>query len=59
MIVSGTNMISDTSFVTNIEEKNTEKEDYVETGYFSNYTTEKECQEAIDFFNSFKIVKVS
>lgn len=37
----------------------TEKEDYVQTVYFSNYTTEKECQKAIDFFNSFKIVKVS
>ena len=37
----------------------TDKEDYVETGYFSEYKTKEECQEAIDFFNGFEIVKVS
>ena len=37
----------------------TDKEEYVETGYFTEYMKKEECQEAIDFFNRFEIVKVS
>lgn len=32
---------------------------YVENRIFSYYNTKEECQKAIDFFNSFKLVKVS
>ena len=37
----------------------TEKKDYVENSTFSFYDTKEECQEAIDWFNSLAVIKVS